>query len=76
MLNWHDMAVFYANNNRCETLTIAQQKFITYADLGKQEPQHPAFHFVPGITDLVIPQFTLLERRHLLVTGAILKKIC
>ena len=75
MQSWRDMAVFYAANMESEQ-TIPPQKFITYADLGRQEPQHPAFHFVPTITDLAIPQFTRLERRHLLATGAILKRIC
>jgi hypothetical protein len=75
MQSWQDMAVFYADNMGSEQ-TIHQQKFITYADLGKLEPRHPAFHFVPTITDLAIPQFMLLEKRHLVAIGVSLRKIC
>jgi hypothetical protein len=75
MENWRDMAAFYADSMELEQ-TIHQQKFITYADLAKQEPAHPAFHFVPTITDLAIPQFMFLEKRHLVATGVSLKKIC
>lgn len=75
MRNWHDTAVFYADKMALEQ-TIPQQKFITYADLAILEPYHPALHYVPGITGLALPQFTKLEKRHLLATGATLKKIC
>jgi len=72
---WRDMAVSYAASTESKQ-TILQQKFITYADLAKLEPQHPAFHYVPTIIDLAIPQFIHLEKRHLLATGVTLKKIC
>lgn len=74
MQNLQDLDVSCADSMELEQ-TIHQQKFITYADLAIQEPYHPAFHFVPGIIGLVIPQFTRLEKKHFLATGAILKKI-
>jgi len=48
----------------------------TYADLAILEPTHRAFHFVPTITGLAIPQFIHLEKRHLHAIGASLRKIC
>ena len=74
MQNWHDWAVYCADKMKLKQ-TIHQQKFITYADLAILEPFHPALHFVPGITGLALPQFTKLEKRHLVATGATLKKI-
>lgn len=73
MESWHDMAVFYATK-KGSTHTIPRQKSITYGDMAKNEPMHRAFHCVPTITDLVIPVFIHLEKRHLQGTGLCQRK--
>ena len=73
MRSWHDMGVFYATKTGSKH-TIPRQKFITYADMASQEPKHLAFHYVPTTTDLVIPAFIHLEKRHLLDTGLCQRK--
>lgn len=68
MESWRDMGAFYATNKE-STHTIPRQKFITYEDMAVNEPMHRAFHYVPTTTDLVIPVFIHLEKRHLQDTG-------
>jgi hypothetical protein len=75
MQSWQDMAVFYADSTALEQMT-PPPKSITYADLAIQEPNHPAFRCALTTTDLVIPQFIHLERRHLLAIGGSPKRIC
>jgi len=75
MLNWHDWAVYCANNKRYETLKIRQQKCTTSEDLVEKEQIAPSFPCALTITDLEIPQFTSLDIKGLLDIGVFLKKI-
>lgn len=60
MKNLHDWDAYYVDRMASEKLKTAQRKFTTY-ELGEGlEKTHQQFHYVPTITDLVIPRFIYL----------------
>jgi hypothetical protein len=76
MLNWHDMAAFYANNLKYEILTIPPQKCTILEDLEAKEALRLSSLCALSITGLEIPQFTSLGIKDLQNIGVSLKKIC
>jgi hypothetical protein len=75
MLNWHDMAVWYANE-RASKLGIAPRNYTTFEDLAEKGKTHPSFHSVPITIDLEIPVFTSLDTKDLRNIGVSLSRIC
>lgn len=71
MINWHDMAVFYAERSDMEKRL---PKSIIFGDSVDEEIYAKSLPYVPNIT-VEIPVFTDLGIRDLQNTGVIRKKI-
>ena len=63
MQNWHDWAVYCAGKMALPT-PIRKSRFTMLDDMETLEGSQKQSHYVCGITGLVIPQFTSLEKSH------------
>ena len=68
MQNWHDWAAYCVGKIKLP-IPIPKSKFTILEDMETLEGFQRQSHFVCGITGLVIPQFTSLEKSHLLDIG-------
>ena len=65
MLNWHDWAVFCANNLELEKPKIVRSKCTIFADLEVNDALLQSCHYAQSITGLEIPQFMHLDIKDL-----------
>ena len=63
MQNWHDWAAYCAGRMALPK-PIRKSRFTILDDMAIQEGFAKQSHYVCGITGLVIPQFTSLEKSH------------
>ena len=68
MQNWHDWAAYCADKMELPT-PIRKSRFTILDDMEILEGSQRQSHYVCGITGLVIPQFTSLEKSHFLDIG-------
>lgn len=74
MLAWRDLAVFYANNKRYETLKIRPLKCTMSEDLVEKEKMPQLSPCALTIIGLEIPQFTTLGLKDSLDIGGLHKR--